>query len=164
MIALVVEDVGYLPKPNRIEITLSDEVCPTDLCRTAFLLPVFEDGSIMLAQNRRRGIETPGGHIEIDETPEEAAIREALEEAGCEVEDVRPVGYLKMISEAEEAPEGYDYPFPVSYQQFFAGRVIDEGPVEDEDCREPIRVTDLDGLRPSIQIFGERARELFSAG
>ncbi len=32
---------------------------------------------------------TPGGHVEFGESPENACHREALEETGCEVDDVR---------------------------------------------------------------------------
>jgi 8-oxo-dGTP pyrophosphatase MutT (NUDIX family) len=42
---------------------------------------------VILHQHRRLGIWLPpGGHIEIGELPEEAAIREVMEEAGIEIE------------------------------------------------------------------------------
>lgn len=59
-------------------------------------LPITSDGQIILL---RRGIEPgygawaqPGGFLEIDETAEEGAIRETLEETGLMVEPIRVVG------------------------------------------------------------------------
>lgn len=59
-------------------------------------LPVTADGEVILL---RRGIEPgygawaqPGGFLEIDETAEEGAMRETLEETGLSVEPTRVVG------------------------------------------------------------------------
>lgn len=59
-------------------------------------LPITADGEIILL---RRGIEPgygawaqPGGFLEIDETSEEGAVRETLEETGLVVEPTRIVG------------------------------------------------------------------------
>jgi 8-oxo-dGTP pyrophosphatase MutT (NUDIX family) len=51
------------------------------------VLPRDEDGRILLVLNRDTGQwQTIGGSIEPDETPQDAARREAFEEAGVEVE------------------------------------------------------------------------------
>jgi 8-oxo-dGTP pyrophosphatase MutT (NUDIX family) len=153
--------VAYLPQPNRIEIVFDHEESDPLLTRTAFIIPVFDDGTILLAQNQRRGIEVPGGHVDPGETLREAAIREAFEEVGCTVSDVVPIGYLRMMSEGE-VPADYPYPHPLSFQQFFAGRVAERHPYRTNDeCAEPVRVSDLSGFRPSIAVFGQRARDLF---
>jgi 8-oxo-dGTP pyrophosphatase MutT (NUDIX family) len=48
---------------------------------------VVEAGRILLIHHRRLDKWLPlGGHIELDEDPEQAALREALEESGLEVE------------------------------------------------------------------------------
>ncbi|CAN5543658.1 NUDIX hydrolase [soil metagenome] len=59
-------------------------------------LPITDDGRVILL---RRGIEPgygawaqPGGFLEIDETAEEGAARETLEETGLTVEPMRMVG------------------------------------------------------------------------
>ena len=155
-------DVHYLPTPNRVEIVLTDDLSPLELTRTAFMVPVYEDGSFLFAVNQRRGVEIPGGHIDDGETPEQAAIREAYEEAGCRVEDVRPLGYLRMISEGD-VPDDWGYPHPVSYQQFFTGRITNVEPfTPNDECAEPMRFHDLGDdriTRPEIRILGIAARD-----
>jgi len=40
---------------------------------------------------------TPGGHLELGETPEFCAERETLEETGLEIKDVYPIGFTNDI-------------------------------------------------------------------
>ena len=48
---------------------------------------IVEDGRVLLIHHRKLGRWLPiGGHVELDEDPEQAALREALEESGLEVE------------------------------------------------------------------------------
>ena len=48
---------------------------------------VVEDGRVLLILHRKLGKWLPlGGHIELDEEPETAAIREAKEESGLDIE------------------------------------------------------------------------------
>jgi 8-oxo-dGTP diphosphatase len=155
------ENVGYLPQPNTIEVVVTDEPPPRDLTTTAFLLPIFDDGSVLLSRHRRRGVEPAGGHIEPGETPEQAAARELYEETGCVVRDVRPVGYLRMTSHAD-APPGWRYPHPVSYQQFFIGRVMRLDPyVVNAECGLPEKIGDVSEQRPSVRVFVEEARRVY---
>lgn len=57
------------------------------LLASAAVLPRDAQGRILLVLNRDTGLwQTIGGAIEPDETPQHAARREALEEAGIEVE------------------------------------------------------------------------------
>jgi 8-oxo-dGTP diphosphatase len=53
---------------------------------------IIHDQKILLIEHPRYGgWMAPGGHIELDEDPEQAVIREALEETGLEVEFLHPV-------------------------------------------------------------------------
>ena len=59
---------------------------PTDLTVAAV---VERDSKYLLVEERamgRRVFSQPGGHIETDESPEQATVREVLEETGCTVE------------------------------------------------------------------------------
>ena len=48
---------------------------------------IVRDGKILLIHHRQLGKWLPlGGHIELDEDPEQAALREAMEESGLDVE------------------------------------------------------------------------------
>jgi 8-oxo-dGTP diphosphatase len=154
---MIEHDVSYLPLPNHVEIVFSDQTSPPELTRTAFMIPVFPDGSVLMAVNQRRGIEIPGGHREGDETLLQAAIREVREEAGCSVRDPIPVGYLHMVSRGE-VPEGWKYPHPEGYQQFYAG-MVDEQFVFDvnDECSQPLRVHDLSMLRQRSRFLCEQA-------
>jgi len=58
---------------------------PTDLTVAAV---VEHEGSFLLVEEHamgRRVLGQPGGHIEANESPEEAVIRETLEETGCDI-------------------------------------------------------------------------------
>jgi 8-oxo-dGTP diphosphatase len=154
------DNVGYLPLPNRVEAVLSIHVSDQSLTKTAFLLPVFPDGSIVLAQNQRRGLEIAGGHAEPGETLVEAAVREAFEEVGCVVGDPIPIGFLRMTC-AGNIPEGYGYPYPVSFQQFFAAPVVEQVAYAiNDECGLPVRIYEFDGLKGSVRAFCERARQV----
>ena len=121
---LTVTDVGYIAKPNTVEVVLSDKLAPQALTRTAFVLP-FLDGKLVMTHNRRRGIELTGGHIEDGEDAYAAAIREVLEEAACVLSDVTPIGFLRMISKGNVPPD-WPYPHPIGYQQFFTAKVVNQ--------------------------------------
>lgn len=131
-------NLRYLPQPNKVEAIISNRLAPNELTPTAFVLPIFQDGSLLMANNARRGLEIPGGHRNPGEHPANTAIREALEEVGCNFGMLAVLGYLKNTVE-RDMPEGYEYPYPVSYQQFFVGEVISLNEyVENGECLTPV--------------------------
>ncbi len=70
---------------------------PTDLTVAAV---VERDGKYLLVEEYAMGervFTQPGGHIEADESPEEAVVREVLEETGCTVECRDMIGVYLWI-------------------------------------------------------------------
>lgn len=58
---------------------------PTDLTVAAVVL---KEGRYLFVEevaNQRQVLTQPGGHIEADESPEQAVVREVLEETGCTI-------------------------------------------------------------------------------
>ena len=58
---------------------------PTDLTVSAV---IEQDDRFLMIEERSSGVivvTQPGGHIETGESPEEAVVREAMEETGCEI-------------------------------------------------------------------------------
>lgn len=157
-------DKVYLPRPNRCDVVLTSDPAPEAVTRTAFVLPLLEDGSIVMANVRKvgRGLEIPGGHIEPGEDALAAARRECIEETGCLIDDIVPIGFLRMVSEGD-APSGYRYPHPLGCQQFFAARVVRMEPYEvNDECAEPRIVSPEEAhlLKGSQTVLWERAREV----
>jgi ADP-ribose pyrophosphatase YjhB (NUDIX family) len=70
---------------------------PTDLTVSAI---VEHDGKYLMVEELASGavvLNTPGGHLETGESPEEAAIREVLEETGCDVACSELIGVYLWI-------------------------------------------------------------------
>ena len=160
-------NVSYLPQPNKVEFILSDELAPVDLTSTAFMVPVTRSGLYIAANNHRRGVEIPGGHIERGETPCSAAHREAVEEAGAWCTHIRALGYLKMTSQGQ-VPADWKYPHPLGYQQFFAGEVLWFSPYQvNDECDFPGLYTIQDAqqkLKPNMLAIYEAARQKLFPG
>ena len=92
--------IEYWPETNsRVEFFPS--VVPPELPVTAVKIYVFQDNELLLTNIDTRGWDLPGGHIEPDETPEEAIARELHEETGMQVKHPRLIGYLKITNEKE---------------------------------------------------------------
>ena len=89
---------------NRLACERCGFVCYVNPRLVVTTLPITERGEVMLI---KRGIAPgygrwaqPGGFLEIDETVEEAAARETLEETGLEIELGEIVGlYSRLVAE-----------------------------------------------------------------
>jgi 8-oxo-dGTP pyrophosphatase MutT (NUDIX family) len=153
-------DVPYLPLPNSIEVMADRDMAPMSLTKTAFMIPLLPNGSVVLANNRRRGLEFPGGHIDPGETMCGAAHRETVEETGHWVSHIKAIGYLRMISQGT-VPEGWRYPHPLGYQQFFVADVMWAIPyIENDECLTPVILSPREArikLKPSRAALYELA-------
>ncbi|MFB6292377.1 MAG: NUDIX hydrolase [Candidatus Nanohaloarchaea archaeon] len=99
---------------------------------------IIEEGEILLVHREDEGWwDLPGGKVEEDESPTEAAVREAREEIGVEVELEKPFfsgefqhsgelflwhGYLARLEEG--VPEAHGEKF--SDVEWFSGEELDE--------------------------------------
>jgi 8-oxo-dGTP pyrophosphatase MutT (NUDIX family) len=107
--------------PNEIFLVLDHRMPPAHLITAVFGLLFFED-KLLMSRLVERGWDIPGGHVKPGETPQEALCRELFEETGASAEDLELLGYEKIVVHAPK-PRRYRYPYPVSYQVFYCGRV-----------------------------------------
>lgn len=91
--------LAWLPSP------LDEHADPTHVTGSAVVLDA--DDRVLLHRHKRLGIWLqPGGHIEIGESPADAAVRETLEETG--VAAVHPPGGPRLVHvDVHEGPRGH---------------------------------------------------------
>ena len=118
----VKSNVSWAPIPNKVSIHTGSP----DTVVTASLVIVSSPDGILLTRVRSRGWDLPGGHVEDGETPQEAAYRETVEEAGVVLKSLHEVGFLRLTVTAPK-PENYRYPYPLASQQIFSAWLGDGG-------------------------------------
>ncbi len=128
--------VHWLPENTVVETYLSDEMPPVELCTSAYAI-VFKDGALLQTDLREgerptRQLDIPGGHFDEGELPEVALARETFEETGVRIQNPKLVAY-KQITLMIPKPEGYTYPYPVSYMPYFFCKVAEETVFEGND-------------------------------
>lgn len=69
---------------------------------------VIKDGQILIGLRANENVYGgPGGHIEDGETPEDAIVREAMEEFGIQLDDIIPIGTIGGLPEEHGTPMLY---------------------------------------------------------
>ena len=117
----VVQNLSWLPQPNEGRIVLSSQLPPLERIATVLVL-AFDRDRLLQTHLVARGWDIVGGHIEPGETHEEAACREAYEEAGARLGKLHVLGYqrLRLLG---PRPASYRYAYPDSYQVFYWARI-----------------------------------------
>jgi 8-oxo-dGTP diphosphatase len=129
------QNLSWLPQPNEGRTVLSFQLPPGEMIATALVL-AFDRDRLLQTHLAARGWDIVGGHIEPGESPEEAARREAYEEAGARLRELHVLGYqrLRLLG---PRPASYRYSYPDSYQVFYWAQIeaLDEF-IPTEEARE----------------------------
>lgn len=115
-------EISWLPKPGEGRLYITDEMPPLEVCRTAFGM-AFNGKRILLARLKNRDWDLPGGKIDPGETPQQAAVREVLEETFVQVEVVDLIGTQELELFGTPA-EKTRWIYPLSVQLYFLCRII----------------------------------------
>lgn len=99
-----------MPNDSRQSPTLSPKICHT---AAAFL---YDQGQVLLVKHRKLNAWlAPGGHLDENELPDDAAARELFEETGLEVKIVSQIGVQAEKSNfADHGSEFLPVPFAVN--------------------------------------------------
>lgn len=99
--------------------------------RNAAVMLIIKDGHILAISRRydKTKFGLPGGKVESNETPDQAAIRETLEETGVTVSKCK---FIFLRDEPRDRPEGEDFHAYCYYATEWSGepRDSEEGKVE----------------------------------
>ncbi len=117
----------------KVETYLADTIPSVSDCSSVYAF-VFKNGEFLQTELRKgerpkRMFDIPGGHIDKDESPEDAVVRETFEETGVIVSVNKIVAYKKVTLMGLK-PDNYRYSYPISYMTFYICEVIEETPFE----------------------------------
>ena len=116
-------NIPWALQPHEGRLYITDEIPDQEQCATAFGF-VFVDDQILLTRLRDRDWDVPGGFIEANEMPEQAAIREVWEETYAKVKIIEPIGIQELELFAPE-PEEYRWPYPISVQVYYLCQLVE---------------------------------------
>ncbi|QGH34273.1 nucleoside triphosphatase YtkD [Gracilibacillus salitolerans] len=85
---------------NKIQLSFEDQPFDSDP-KHVWVICRFEK-KWLLTKHKNRGLEFPGGKVEQNETPKQAAIREVLEETGGEVDQIKYIGQYFVSGKREK--------------------------------------------------------------
>lgn len=99
-----------------------DKMPDPAFCTAVYCLAILPETRQVVLTRNHRGWEMLGGHIETNETIEEALLRECLEEGGFTPETYRLFGYRRITAKKpvpHNQKENSFYPFPHGYIPHF---------------------------------------------
>lgn len=114
--------IPWMPPNSEGRLYHTDELPAPGICGTAFAF-AFQEDRMLLTRLKKRGWDIPGGHIEGDESPEQAAVRETMEEAGVLVEPAQLIGIQELEVFGPLPRHGWSS--PLSAQVFYLCRVVE---------------------------------------
>jgi len=136
------------------EFVDTDEKPDVNLCTAVFCIVYFRN-KLLIVRHKTRGWELPGGHVDPNETLEEALRREVLEETGAVTDDLNFAGY-KKVSPPQPIPlrdsDGF-YPYPYSYVPYFYS-----------EAEELMNVPLADDVLDTALVSYTQAQEMFAQG
>lgn len=146
-----------------------------DYCADAYI--VHQDKVLLRFHEKYKTWLVPGGHVELDETPEDAAVREAKEEVGLDIElwkgskpDTSLPGYRELIPPAfmnvHKINEEHRH-FSLAYFATTTTDKIQEPETEEKSggCRWFTREELLaeDGINSTTKLYALKALEVLSS-
>ncbi|HEX2856853.1 MAG TPA: NUDIX domain-containing protein [Propionibacteriaceae bacterium] len=139
--------MGIAPHIARLRASVGHDLL---LLPSAAVLPVDDEGRVLLARQRDFGLwGTVGGAIDVDESPADAARREAREEIGVEVELTALLGALGGPRFHLTYPNG-DHTAYVSV--VYQARIVSGVPTPDDDETTELRWFARDELRSDPEL------------
>lgn len=125
------------------EFYLADKLPSKALCTAVYCLAIMWDTDQVVLTRIKRGWEMLGGHIEPEETLEDALVREAMEEGGFVPQFTSLYGYMKVTAKNPHTNDhhGGTYP-PIAYIPYFLA--VTRKPVETPTGEEIIESQSFD--------------------
>jgi ADP-ribose pyrophosphatase YjhB (NUDIX family) len=97
-------ELTWLPGPCAGRLFLTDEMPPSELCRSVFGF-VFYGPMLLLANLRIRGWDLPGGWVLPNESPQQAIVREVRESTGVHSIVKEVVGLQELEFHCPQPPD-----------------------------------------------------------
>lgn len=91
------------------EVTLSFDDHPFSKEPKHVLVICRYENEWLLTRHKERGLEFPGGKVEVNETAEEGALREVKEETGAEVKSLKYIGQYYVDGKREQVIKNLYY-------------------------------------------------------
>lgn len=113
-------EIPWMPTNSEGRLYHTNEMPPADICGTAFAFAFIGD-RMLLSRLVKRGWDIPGGHLEPGEDPEQAVIRETIEETQVVVEPLELIGIQELEVFGTLPRNGWNS--PLSAQLFYLCRV-----------------------------------------